>query len=144
MIKPIVISIYLSLCVLAGGLFSADGAGDAGNALGNTAVAQVIVPISISLTANGNMLDFRYRVTDEAKASEMLTHKNKPYLLIESDGTKTGVLKSPKLGSLRTTRPHQTGKGYFMLFGNPGKKLKAGDLVTIVIGDYKAEHLRVK
>lgn len=110
----------------------------------DASAGQVIVPVSISLTAKGNMLDFRYRITDEAKARELLNHKNKPYLMIESDGTKTGVLKSPKLGSLRTTRPHETGRGYFMLFGNPERKLKSGDLVTIVIGDYKAEHLRVK
>lgn len=118
--------------------------GDAAQSTVDTSAGQVIIPVSISLTANGTMLDFRYRITDEAKASEMLTHKNKPYLMIESDGTKTGVLKSPKLGSLRTTRPHETGRGYFMLFGNPARKLKAGDLVTIVIGDFKAEHLQVQ
>lgn len=104
----------------------------------------VIIPVSLSLVSNGHMLDFRYRVADEEKANALLTHKNKPMLIVESDGSRSAVVSSPKVGSLRTTRPHQKEKLYFMLFGNPGKKLKTGDLVTIVIGDYKMKHLRVK
>lgn len=104
----------------------------------------IIVPVSVSLVSDGHMLDFRYRVTDPEKAGGLLNHRIKPAIIVESDGSRSAVVSSPKVGTLRTTRPHQKEKTYFMLFGNPGMKVKRGDKVTVEIGDFKAEHLQVR
>jgi hypothetical protein len=33
---------------------------------------------------------------------------------------------------------------YFALFANPGRQIEAGDKVTVVIGDFRAEDLIVE
>ena len=35
-------------------------------------------------------------------------------------------------------------RNYFVLFANPGQYIKAGSLVTVEIGPFKAEHLVVQ
>jgi len=100
--------------------------------------------IGVRPSAAGYMLDFRYRVLDAKKAAEVVNRKNKPYLLVEKDGSKLVVPVTSKLGPLRQSAQYaKENRNYFMFFANPGKHVKSGDLVTVVIGDFKAEHLVV-
>jgi len=99
---------------------------------------------SMRLTAVGRMLDFRYKVLDPAKASKVIKRTIHPYLIDERLGKKIAV-KSAKIGELRHTGNNlMAGKQYFVLFANPGRQLKAGDKVTIVMGDYRLQHMQVK
>ena len=100
--------------------------------------------MGIYLTANNYMLDFRYRVLDADKAAPLINWQIKPYLIDLSTGAKFFVPEPQKVGALRQTRRPVSNKNYFIIFGNPGKYLKRGSKVTVVIGDYRAEDLVVE
>lgn len=102
---------------------------------------------SLHLSAAGSMLDFRYRVLDPVKAAPLLDAKLKPYLVDAARGARLGVPESPVLGRIRQTARNQhilTNRTYFIMFGNPGKALRSGDKVTLVLGDLKVTDLRVE
>jgi hypothetical protein len=100
--------------------------------------------LQIRLSAEGLMLDFRYRVLDAEKAAPLFDRKHKAYLIDQATGAKFLVPESPKVGALRTTRPPKEDKNYFIIFANPGRFLKQGSKVTVVIGDFRAENLTVE
>lgn len=100
--------------------------------------------IGIRLSAAGFMLDFRYRVIDAEKAAPLFDRATKPYLIDQETGAKFAVPNPPKTGPLRTSDPPQQGRTYWMFFGNPGRYVKAGNKVTVVIGDFRAENLVVE
>jgi hypothetical protein len=100
--------------------------------------------LGISLTADGYMLDFRYRVLDPEKAKPLFDRQSKPYLIDEATGAMFVVPEPPKVGALRTTRPPKADRNYFIIFANPGRYLKKGHKVSVVNGDFKAEHLVVE
>ncbi|MBI5674690.1 MAG: hypothetical protein HZC48_02520 [Nitrospirae bacterium] len=100
--------------------------------------------LGIRLAAGGNMLDFRYRVLDTAKASSFFDRKTRPYLINQANGTTLLVPNAHKLGPLRQTpKTPLADKNYFIFFANPGV-VKSGDKVTVVVGDFKAENLVVQ
>lgn len=100
---------------------------------------------SLHLSANGYMVDFRYKVVDPKKAATLGDPKAKPYLVDQATGTKLLVPRSPKVGPLRQSATQlAAGKVYFAMFANPGKLVKKGNKVTVVIGDFKAENLVVE
>ena len=101
--------------------------------------------IGIRRTAADYMLDFRYRVLDAEKAAYLMNRKIKPQLIVEKNGRKLQVPVSSKIGPLRQSPKFtKVNRNYFMFFANPGRSVRAGDKVTIVIGDFKAEHLVVE
>lgn len=102
--------------------------------------------IRVDATAGGFWLGFRFRVTDLEKALPLFDTAISPYLEAEKTGEKFGVAVSAKVGSLRTTNRVgniHAGKIYNMVFGNLGAKVKPGDKVSVVAGDFKVEHLTV-
>ena len=98
----------------------------------------------IRLSAADYMLDFRYRVIDPVKAAPLFNRKTKPYLIDQESGAKFMVPSPPKVGPLRTSDPPQADRTYFIMFGNPGKYVKKGNKVTVVIGDFRLEDLIVE
>lgn len=101
---------------------------------------------ALRLSSAGYILDFRYRVVDPEKAAPLLDGKKRPYLL-DGKGAQLGVPQTPILGSLRQTSRNgkvSTNHTYFVLFANPGKYLKPGDRVTLVVGDAKLAGLTVE
>ena len=101
--------------------------------------------LSLRLSANGNLLDFRYRVLNPDKAVELLKRSNKPYLIDQASGAKFLVPNTPKIGPLRQSalKP-KADRNYFVLFANPGKFITPGRKVTVVIGDFRIEDLVVQ
>jgi hypothetical protein len=99
---------------------------------------------SLRLTANDNMVDFRYRVLDAEKAGTLFARQNKPYLIDQASEKVLAVPNMAKVGPLRTSDNPQEGRIYWMFFGNTHKLVKAGSKVTVVIGDFKAENLIVE
>lgn len=101
--------------------------------------------VALRRSAGGTMLDFRYRVTDAERARPILDRKAKAYLIDKASGRRLGVPDTPKVGPLRqTSRQPIVGRTYFVMFGNPGRLMKAGDRATVVIGDFRAEDLVVE
>jgi hypothetical protein len=98
----------------------------------------------IRLSAAGYMLDFRYRVINVEKALPLFNRKIKPYLIDQATGTKTAVPNPPKVGPLRTSNQPIANRIYFMFFANPGRFIKSGNKVTVVVGDFRAENLTVQ
>jgi hypothetical protein len=95
-------------------------------------------------TAHGHMLDFRYRVLDPDKAKALFVRQTKPALIHEKTGKMLAVPETAKIGPLRNSNAPKQGKIYWMFFGNAGKLVKAGDKVTVAIGDFRAEGLTVE
>lgn len=100
--------------------------------------------LSIRQSAGGSMLDFRYRVLDKDKAALLFSRNINPYLMDQKSGAVFGVPSSPKVGALRQTRPPEAKKNYFIIFANPGRFVKKGNAVTIVIGELKIKDLIVE
>jgi hypothetical protein len=92
------------------------------------------------LTANGYMVDFRYRVLDPVKAAELFVRKNKPYLIDQKSGKVLAVPNIGKIGPLRTSNTPQKGKIYWMFFENLSGVIQPGNKVTVVIGGFRAEN----
>jgi hypothetical protein len=99
---------------------------------------------SLRLTANGNMVDFRYRVLDAEKAGTLFVRQNKPYLIDQASAKVLAVPNTAKVGPLRNSNKPKQGRIYWMFFGNTHKLVKAGSKVTIEIGDFRAENLIVE
>ncbi|BCR06688.1 hypothetical protein DESUT3_37570 [Desulfuromonas versatilis] len=101
--------------------------------------------IGMRWTAAGNMLDFRWRAIDPIKAEILFSRKDIPYLIHQNSGAKFLVPNAGKVGPLRqTTNKPVAGKSYFIFFANPGKYVKRGDKVTIVVGDHQIRDLVVE
>ena len=99
---------------------------------------------SLRLTSNDHMLDYRYRVLDADKATDLFKRQIKPYLIHQATGQVMAVPETAKLGPLRNSNIPQEGKIYWMFFGNAGKLIQAGDKVTVVIGEFRVEDLVVE
>lgn len=93
--------------------------------------------------SSGYMLEMRYRVLDADKAMPLMEKKAKPYLIDEATGTRLMVPAMENIGELRQTPRPTEGRLYYIIFGNPGKLVKRGGLVTVVIGNFRAEGLVV-
>jgi hypothetical protein len=91
-----------------------------------------------SLSAGGYLVDFRFRVLDPAKATPVLDRAARPYLIDQATGARFIVPNPPKIGQLRSGRTIKKGAVYFVLFANPGKYVKSGNKITVVVGDFRA------
>lgn len=102
-----------------------------------------VEPVVLRLVGSDHFIDFRYRVLDPEKAASLLQRQNKPYLIDEATG-KVHTVPVTKLGPMRASanRP-KANKNYVVLFGNPDKQIHKGSQVTVVIGDFRAEHMTV-
>jgi hypothetical protein len=98
----------------------------------------------IRRSAASYMLDFRYQVVDAEKAKPVFDRRTKPILIHEASGARFVVPSPAKTGPLRNSDLPRVNRGYFMFFANPGKFVKAGDRVTVEIGDFRAENLVVR
>ena len=103
-----------------------------------------IEALSIRQSAAGFVLDFRYRVTDPRKAAELFKPKTRPYLIDQASGAVFRVPSTAKVGPLRSYNNPQKDRIYFIIFANPGRFLKAGSKVTVVIRDCRIENLIVQ
>lgn len=107
-----------------------------------------VEPLAVHLSAAGYMLDVRLRVVDPEKAAPLLVRKTDAYVIAERTGGVLQVARSPKIGPLRSTvrtgSMVKQGRVYGALFANPGRLVAAGDRITVVMGDFRAEHLVVQ
>jgi hypothetical protein len=99
--------------------------------------------IGVHPVSSGFMLAFRYRVLDAKKAKPVNDLKGKAYLVDEATHTRLAVPALENVGELRTGAEPQSNRSYFMIFGNPGRLVKAGSRVSVVIGSFHADDIIV-
>jgi hypothetical protein len=97
--------------------------------------------------ARGFMIDFRFRVLDVDKALPLFDPKIQPYLIRDGSTIKLPVPVGEKVGSFRTTnrgKNVQAQRDYHIMFGNPDSYVKPGQNVSVVVGDFRVDHLTLR
>jgi hypothetical protein len=95
--------------------------------------------LHIHRTGAGHLLDLRYRVVDPQRAGSLLGKQSAAYVVHARSGRRLSVPSTPKAGALRNTGVPKAGRTYFALFSDPGEIVRAGDRVSVVLGDLTAE-----
>ncbi len=91
---------------------------------------------SMRLASDGYMLEFRYKILDASKAQPLFSRAVRPVLSDEASGFQSTVPNPPTTGALRSTYDAKAGRTYFMFFANPSRFVKAGNAVTVTIGEF--------
>ena len=99
--------------------------------------------IGVKPVSSGYMLSFRYRILDPEKAKMLNDRKAKAYLIDEATGIRLAVPALENVGELRAGTAPEMDRNYFMIFGNPGKLVKPGSRVSIVVGNFRVDGLIV-
>lgn len=99
--------------------------------------------VGVRPVSSGYMLRFAYRVLDPVKAAPLFDERAKPYLYDAASGARMAVPAMENIGELRQTPQPKADRTYFVIFGNPGKLVKSGGHVRIVIGKFEAGDLIV-
>jgi hypothetical protein len=94
--------------------------------------------------SSGSSLEFRYRVVDPDKAQMLTDKRAKPFMVDQTTGNRLAVPTMEKIGELRQTATPELGREYWMVFSNPGKLVKPGQRVDVMIGPFRAEGLTVE
>ncbi len=94
----------------------------------------------LGVTAAGGLIELRYQVVDPDKASPIIHDPSLAPALVVEDGGVTLRMAAP---------PHhhsdlRLGGTYFFLMANANNAIHSGDLVTLVIGDVRLEHIRAQ
>jgi hypothetical protein len=100
--------------------------------------------LQVRSTASGNSLEFRYHVLDVEKAKVLSDKRVVPSLIDVQTGNRLAVPTMEKIGTLRQTATPELGREYWMVFSNPGKMVKPGQRVDIVIGTFRVSGLMVE
>ncbi len=100
--------------------------------------------LRVKAAESGELIRFNYRVVDPAKAAALNDKKAEPTLIDPQAGVKLVVPEMEKVGKLRQSSTPIAGNSYWMAFSNPGRRVRPGDRVTVVIGQFKADWLVVE
>jgi len=100
--------------------------------------------LSVKAVESGEIIRFSYRVLDADKAKALNDKKSEPSLIAPHAGVKLVVPSIEQVGQLRQSSTPEDGKSYWMAFSNPGRPVKRGDRVSVVIGQFRAEGLIVE
>lgn len=100
--------------------------------------------LKVRRTNMGNLIRFSYRVTDPQKAMGLGDRQATPYLIGHSSQMVLQVPVMDKVGPLRQATRPEANKEYWMVFSNKGDVVKAGERVSVVIGKFRVDGLRVE
>jgi hypothetical protein len=99
--------------------------------------------LSVKWTESGEVIRFSYRVLEAEKAQALNNKTFEPSLIDPKAGVMLVVPTLEKVGQLRQSSPPEAGKSYWMAFSNKGRRVKKGDHVNVVIGQFHADGLVV-
>ena len=99
---------------------------------------------SVKSVEAGELIRFTWRVLDAERAKPLNDKKLEPSLIDPRAGVSLVVPTMEKIGQLRQTATPEAGKSYWMAFSNKGRPVKRGDVVSVVIGSFKADGLVVQ
>ncbi len=100
--------------------------------------------LSVKLAESGEIVRFSYRVLDPERAAPINDKKIEPFLIDPEAGVRLVVPLMEKVGQLRQSGSPEAGKSYWMAFSNQGRRVKRGDRVDVVIGNFRAPGLVVQ
>ena len=97
--------------------------------------------ISLRTTANGRMLDLRYRVHNPDLAREVTKRDSKLDIqIVDTRSGKTLIVPTTHLGMLRTKSFNpKRNRVYYVLFDNAETIVKPGSIVSVWFGGIKAD-----
>ena len=119
-------------------------AGISGSARQYYAMTWGVDQLSVKLAESGQLVRFNYRVIDATKAGPLNEKASSPQLIDEKAHVSLQVPTMEKVGPLRQAMPPEAGKTYWMVFSNKGKHVKAGDRVSVAIGQVRIDGLIVQ
>lgn len=99
---------------------------------------------SVKAVEAGELIRFTYHVLDPEKAKAINDKTNEAYLIFPDAKIRLSVPSLEKVGQLRQSSAPEAGKTYWMAFSNPGRRVKRGDRVDVVIGRFQAIGLVVE
>ena len=99
---------------------------------------------SVKAVESGELIRFTWRVLDAEKAKVLNDKKSEPYLVSPAAQVRLVVPSLEKVGQLRQSSTPIVGNNYWMAFSNPGRRIKRGDRVSVVIGQFHADGLVVE
>jgi hypothetical protein len=99
--------------------------------------------ISVRLVESGELARFTYRVLDPGKAHVLNDKQAQATLDDPKAGVSLLVPTMEKVGQLRQTSTPEAGRSYWVTFSNKGRRVKRGDRVDVVIGQFTANNLVV-
>lgn len=108
------------------------------------AVTRGVSDMQVRRTNNGNLIRFSYRVTNPDQAKTLNDKKATPYLIGHTSHAVLQVPVMDKVGPLRQSTTPEAGKEYWMVFSNKGDVVKTGERVSVVIGSFRVDGLRVE
>ena len=94
--------------------------------------------------SSGYMLAFRYRILDAEKAAILNEKRSKAFIIDEASDVRLSVPAMENIGELRQSPRPEEGRIYYILFGNPGKLVKPGGHVDVVVGRFRADGIIVE
>jgi len=100
--------------------------------------------LSVKAVESGELIKFSYRVVDAEKAKPLNEKTNEPALYDPAIRAKLVVPSLEKVGQLRQSSTPEVGRIYWMAFSNPGRVVKRGDRVNVVIGQFQISGLPVQ
>lgn len=100
--------------------------------------------LTVRSVESGELIRFNYRVVDAARAQTLNDKKSEPFLFDQTRRVKLVIPSLEKVGQLRQSATPEAGKIYWMAFSNKGGYVKAGDNVSVVIADFRADGLVVE
>ncbi len=98
----------------------------------------------VKVAESGELIRFSYTVIDADKAKTLNNKELAPVLIDPEAGVQLVVPALEQVGSLRQTSTPIAGKTYWMAFSNPGRPVKRGHRVDVVIGPFRAPGLIVQ
>ena len=99
--------------------------------------------LNVKAVESGEIIRFTYRVLDADKAKVLNDKKLEPSLIDPQAGVSLVVPSLEQVGILRQGGTPEAGKFYWMAFSNSGRRVKHGDHVDVVIGQFRAQGLVV-
>jgi hypothetical protein len=93
---------------------------------------------------SGELIKFTFRVIDPEKAKTLNDKTLQPAMYDPAIHAKLVIPTLEKVGQLRQAQTPEAGVTYWMAFSNPGRVVKRGDRVTVIIGDFHVENLLVQ
>jgi hypothetical protein len=103
-----------------------------------------IESLSVKWAESGEMIRFSYHVLDADKAKALNDKKDEPSLIDPQAGVSLVVPALEQVGQLRQSATPKAGVSYWMAFSNRGRRVKRGDRVNVVIGQFHANGLVVE
>jgi len=103
-----------------------------------------VASLRVRVAESGELIRFGYRVLDAQKAQVLNDKKVEPSLIDLQAGVKLKIPEMQNVGKLRQSSTPEVGKSYWMAFSNKGGRVKRGDRVEIIIGNFQADGLIIE